>query len=701
MKLVSIKPVTHLVFYVSIFSALSFSNAWGQENADLLRETQLQTQEPGSAAQILSTKVATETQSKGFSSALAKEFSKFRVSWTIDILGNAEFDSNGVDGRSYYQFVVEPSFKNNEQIRTDTWVVDLKAGWQALSVGPRVKITFVRYFSGKDAKWDALKASVKWPWELPLDTNDIKTKMKVNEGFRYEFVGDLSIGKGRSKDVGSFTSGLSVSYARQGVLLLDLHKFTETAVRSRFIGIKNRGELRVGLNANLIDGSSNLPGKLKDWMSFGVGGDISASVASFGQPVGIDSVLMDQLFRFSTKDKIPVGELRRDEARGEAALEEIFVNIRNGKLPWAFIMISTDTDLLKKLEQYAPKALNMAREDYQQLGASQAQKNIHSKARVINLFRGRTETGLYQMSARAKMTGLLGGSAQTGQLISYVTAVDAEDKLLHYWLDSNFTYQNGRALFGRTKVDVLKDLDVMIQSDSSKSVGDVQDVVVRTQVRDTGLREGEIKNYRTIVLNSLPEVMKKDPKLDGLLKAKEMTNANISIRKAYGHHAFVSIGSLDRPRTTMKMIEFFENHPFRKYMRLPSDLPESTEGLGTFAEQKAHELADIFEPSFSEAESLQAYRVAKRDPLFEAFIIPDFLATLLPENVDSKVYRIDINVSSGEAGASSYVGGDYKTSSVFDAVAFLRTVLTNQQLDTREMFGVDVRTGISAIQLND
>lgn len=701
MKAMLKKPVAFVLIYMSVLSTAAFAQAQEQSNVDLFQATKEQTQAPGSSPQVLATLVAQETKSKGFSSKLEKEFAKFRVSWTMDIFGNSSFDSDGIDGRSYYQFVVEPSFKNNEQIRTDTWVVDLKAGWEALSVGPRVKLTYVRYFSGKNAKWDALKAPVKWPWEAPRTTNDIKAKMKVNEGFRYEFVGDLSLGKGRSTTTGGFAAGLSISYARQGVLLLDLHKFSETAVRSRFIGIKNRGEVRLGLSADLIDGIDSLPGKLKDWMSFGVGIGASGSVASFGQPVGIDSVLMDQLYQFSTKDVIPLAELKNDEVRAEAALEQVFTNIRNGSLPWAFIMISTDTDLLKKLSAYAPKALRIASEDFKQYGPSQTQKTVLSKARVINLFRGRTETGLYQLSTRAKLSGLVSGSAQSGNLISYVTAVDAQDELHHFWLDSNYTYNNGKALFGRTKVDVLRDLDVMIKSDSEKSVGDVQDVVVRTQVRDTGLGESEVQNYRKIILNSLPEKMVNTVNLDKMLIAKEMTNANISVRKAYGHDAFIAIGSMDRPRTTMKMINFFENHPFRRYMHLPTDGQNPSVGMGTFAESKTHELANIFEPSFTEAESLQAYRVAKRDSLFEMFIIPDFLATLLPATVAEKAYRIDINVSSGEAGSASYTGGTYKTSSVFDAVAFLRTVLTNQQLDTREMFGVDVQTGVNAIKLNE
>ena len=52
-------------------------------------------------------------------------------------------------------------------------------------------------------------------------------------------------------------------------------------------------------------------------MSFGLGVSTSVSVASFGQPVGIDSVLMDQLYKFSTKDVVPLAELKNNNTRGE------------------------------------------------------------------------------------------------------------------------------------------------------------------------------------------------------------------------------------------------------------------------------------------------------------------------------------------------------------------------------------------------
>lgn len=669
---------------------LIFTSAtYAQVSTTALKNLEEEIKTPSESTKLLVSQVEKKTQEKGFSSRLEKEISRYRVKFTIDALGNDSFDEDGLDGRSYYQFIVEPTYKNNEQVRKDIWVLDLRANKKAVEVGTKVKLTYVRYFAGKNAKWDAIKAPVKFFWHAPMSTNDLKEKLAVGESFRYEFSGDLTLKAEKVSEIGSkLTANTTLAYARSGLIVLDLHKFTEKRVRSRFIGIKNRGELRGGVNTEQIDGFEFLPGKLRDWLSIGLNLNARGTFTSFIEPTGIDSVLLDQVFNFETEKALSKEKLKNDSNLAEAALEEIFDTIKNGKLPLAFLTITKDGDLMRVLNEVSQKANQLAKTDYK---SGRTQNPFDEDARVINVFRGRSQTGLLTGSIGAKLTGLIGGKSEAGSLISYVTTLDTEDRASHYWLDSSFIYQTGRSLFGRNRVDILKDLDVLVLSDANKNVGDIQDAVVNTQIRDSDLSQKQVKDYRKIIRNSLPIHIKNSPDLNEILKENTYTNAGIVVRKAYGHQAFKHIGSLNRPQLTMQLIEFFDNHPYRHYMQLPSDRANSDIGLGTFAEQKAHQLANIFEPNTKNSDSLEAFRIAKRDPLFEMFIVPDFLANLLPASAPMNTFRVDLSVSSGDHGTAALTGGTYQTSNVFDAVSYLRTLFTNQPIDTREIRGVDLR----------
>lgn len=630
--------------------------------------------------QTLGTSVQKAIQSLGFSSKIEEELSKYRLKLTVDIFGNIT-NADGVDAAAYYQYVVEPAFRNNEQLRKDIWVINLKGTQSAVSAGTQVKVTFVRYFSGENAKRKAAFAPVKWFWEAPLNTNDIKTKLAIGEGYRFEASGEFAVGKMKEELSGSKISALTAAYKRTGAMIMDLYRVSETSVRGRFIGIKNRGEVELGGSLKAPDVFSSAPGKINDLLSIGFGLKFRHSILSLVNPLSLDTLMMDYLFNFSTTSPISKEELANNTSTGEAALDEILKNMRRGKLASIFLFFTEDGDLMSALREKTKVAEEIAKEDLAKFNSGKAK---FSDLRVYNYFKGRMISRVRTGEINAKLSGLVGGSSQSGSISSHVAAYDHTESPHYFWLDNSFTLHKGRALFGRNKYNYSHDLDVLIKSDANRGVGPLQDVVVRTQIEDTELSKEDMESYRQILKNSLPNKHGNSALVNEVLAEGRKTNAYFSIRQNFSENAFKVIGKIDRPRLTMQIYEYLKDHPHRAYMNLPTQRNgESSNqiGLGTYAEQKAHEIANIFDPTATNEQTMQAFHVAKRDALFERYLVSELFSKLLPQQNPDPYFSFDLKFSSAQTGTRVAKGGDNRVSGIYDAVAFMRSIITDQSMD--------------------
>lgn len=645
-----------------------------------MNQVEAEIQDKDGVLNSLANKVEKTIQSAPFSSKIEEEISKYRIQLTVDALGGIS-NEDGIDSEAYYQYVVEPAFRNNEQMRKDIWVINLRGKTGVLAAGTQVRLTFIRYFGGKNAKRKAAFAPVKWFWEAPMNTNDIKTKLAVGEGYRFEVNGDIAIGKTNDSITTKATSATSLSYKRAGTLIVDLYKVTDKAVRGRFIGMKNRGEVQFGVSMKTSDVFSSAPGKLKDLLSIGFGINFRHSILSLVNPLSLDTLMMDNLFNFSTTESLTKEELATNKNTGEAALEEILHNMKNGKLASVFLLFTSDGDLMKSLREKTQLAESIAKVDLEKYKAGQAK---FSDLRVYNYFKGRMTSVVRMSEISGRLSGLVGGSSQSGSISSHVSAFDTNENMQYFWLDNSFTIHKSRALFGRNKYNLSHDLDVLVQSDAQKGIGRLQDVVVRTQVEDTEISNALMENYRTILKNSLPDKYTQSAAVDHVLAPGKKTNAYFSIRQSFGEAAFKAIGVLDRPRLAMKVYDYLDKHPQRSYMHLPSDQggdagPQM--GLGTYAEQKAYEIANIFEPSFSNEKTMEAFRIAKRDPIFERYLVSELFSKLLPQQNPDPYFGFDLKFSSAETGTRTTSGGANKVSGIYDAVSFMRSIITDQSMD--------------------
>lgn len=664
--------------YLKAYSQASAPSVSNDEN--VLADLEQQIQEPDGALKALTEKVQKTVQGPAFASKMEEELSKYRIRFSVD-LDQGFLTTDFLRGDLSYQFEVEPAFRNKEQARKDIWNLSVGGGASVFSAGTQIRLTFIRYFSGTDAKKKALFAPVKWLWQAPLNTNDIKTKMSVGEGFRIEVIGNLSAGKGLNEIAGKKITSVGGSLARSGSMIIDLYKVSEKTVRGRFIGFKNGGELNVSASiksTNFLDWG---PRKLKELLSIGVGAHLRNSLFSFNDPLKIDTLMVDYLFNFSTTHPLPTEDLKSDESTGEAALEELLMNMKNTRLVRLFFMNISNTDLMAGVREYSKIADEIAREDLEKYRNRKAK---FSELRAYNYFKGRLNSKLTMMELNARAGGLLSGESQSGSVKSHVSTFDNNNEIQYYWLDNSFVIHKSRMLFGRNNSFSSHDVDILTLSNAKKEIRQLQDIVIRTRLEDTSISKGTMEEIKNTLLHSLPEDFTNDPGIEKTLSAGKKTNAYLSIRRSFGDSTFKVLSQIDKATLALKIYDFLDNHPQRRYMNLPSDRSQesgTTIGLGSYAEEKAYELAAIFDPKNNHHEIIKAFEIARRDPVFEHYIVTEFLSRLLPKNNASPHFAYDIKFSSAETGTLMTSGGQNQISNVYEAVSFIRTIITDQSMD--------------------
>lgn len=687
-----------LVLLMSFFA----TSAWSQQillspAESALGEVEAQIANPNSTLSKLGQTVGNVTQSRGFKNKLQEELSKYKVRIKINMFGNV-IDSDIDEGGSYYQYVVEPAFRNNEQIRKDIWVLNLRLGSHSNSVGGQVRITFSRFFGGPNAKRDALYAPIQWFWNTPLNTNDIKTKLKDGQGFRLEVAGDIAIGTSESLDGNHLTGRASAHYKRGGLFIMDIFKISPRLARMRFVGMKNRGSLEgnVGIRTPLFSESG---GRLSDALSFGFGIKFATAFNFFRDSLTLDTMMTDFLFNFSTEEPLSEATLQQmknesdvaGNGTAEAAMEHIFSNIKKGGFSSIFLFFDRDKNLYKNLAKQFDFSDKIARQD---LADFQQGRLPFKDLRVFNYFRGTILSSHFSTQIYGKLSRLLGANSQSGSVQSYVTSYDENYKSSHFWLDNGFLRNSARSMFGRNKYNMIHDVDVLVYSDANRNFGPLSDVVVRTQIENTKLSARDMQDYKKMMLNSLPDKYKNDPKIHGIFKSNSQTNSYLSYRYSYGEEAFKTIQNIDKMKLATHIMYFLEDHPQRIYMNLPSDTSGdiSQIGIGYYAEEKAFAIAAAFDPAASNAQRMKALRSARKDPVVERYLIGEFFPKMLPQENPDPYFGFNLKFSSAESGTSTLEVGNNQASLVYEAVSFMRSIINNQTLDM-QMISSDDYTG--------
>lgn len=633
---------------------------------------------PQMVAEITGETEATPAKKK---SRLAKEFSKLRIKYTFDEFDKL-IDTRFIRAGVAYQYIVEPAFRNDEQLRKDIWIIQAGAtNAQRFSLGAsgEIRFTFSRFFKGENAKLDAMKALPYLPTQIPSDVNEVKTKLKDGDGFRFEISGGLSATIGESlTDTAKTAAGISIGGRRSALFIMDLFKVDSKTARTRFFGLKNHGEIIAGLGVKTESPLDLISSKLNDLLTLGLGVSLTKPLA-IKDRLPIDSMMVDYLFQFSTPEVTDIDNVRNRRDIAESALEQILMNIKKGGFKVLFGGFGTEGETAGKLLEQAELAEKLYATDYPQY---QAQKIPFSKVRVHNYFKGRMQANSMSFDVNAKFSDILRGHRQTGSLTSFITSFDSKMNTRNYILDNSSIRAGTRSLFGLNKFSYSFDFDVLIESNVNGEAGKISDVVIRNQYEDTTLTSRESDVIRKSLIRTLPGDYKRDPNILSFFPTEEQTNSYLSYRYSFAEPAFKAIQSLSRPEIAQRLFEYLDDHPNRANMHLEVDSANySGAGLGTYAEKKAHEIFAIVDSKSTNQQSMEAFKIAQRDPIFEMYLVGEFFASLLPKQNTQQLFNLDAKITSAETGTKTLVIGENKISAVYDAVSFLRSVINDRSLD--------------------
>jgi len=623
-------------------------------------------------------------------SRLKKEYSKLRIKYTFDEFDKL-IDSKFINAGVAYQYIVEPAFRNNEQLRKDIWII--KAGATnskkiSLDTGAEIRFTFSRFFKGKNAKLDAIKALPYLPTQIPSNVNEVKEKLNDGDGFRFEVTGFVSGSVGDSMfDSGKLaTSNVSVGLRKSALFIMDLFKVNKQTARTRFFGLKNQGEVIANIGVKTESPLDLISRKLNELFSLSFGVSFTKSL-SIKNPYPIDSMMVDYLYQFSTSEVTDINDVRNRTDIAESALEQILMNIKKGGFSSLFSGSGRDGEVAKKLLSKAEVAEKLSSEDQPMFASG---KIPFSKVRVYSYFKGRMQANSMSFDINGKLSDMLRSNRQSSSLTSFVTSFDSKMNTSYYLLDNMSVRAGTRSLFGLNKFGYLFDFDVLINSNEKGEPGKISDIVIRNQFEDTTLTKSESKVIRNSLIRTLPENYKNDPNILNFFPESEQTNTYLSYRYSFSEPAFKAIQNYSRAEIAQKLYEYLDDHPNRSKMHLDVDkIDNNGGGLGTYVEQKAYEIFAIIDPKNSNEESLKAFKIAKRDPIFEMYLVGEFFASLLPNESNEQLFNFDAKITSAETGTKTLKIGNHQLSGVYDAISFLRSVINDRSLDLQMISSTD------------
>jgi hypothetical protein len=619
-------------------------------------------------------------------SALQKEFNRYRLAKTIG-LDNKLLRENGlvaVDG--YYQIIVEPNYRDGEQVRRDVYVfgVGVNKALNAVSdknIAPTIggklqlRVTFSRIYTGANAKIEALRQIPYFLNRIPFSANGIKDKMNIGDTFRVEILGNVNGGFSNSPDSTlSSTTSVGMKYTREALFMMDAYRPSSRQARIRMFGLKNRGSFGVSIatsltpwNSLLSENGGRLQQKIKDLTNVSADLGFTKSADLF-HDFPLDTMMLDYLFTFNSDKSEVTGP-----NSAESAVDEILQNVRRlGFLP-LFNIFSADTDLGQSLKKRADISERLAKEDY----------NKGNNARVRNLFKGRITSNVFTATVGASASSLIAqGRTTITHMRSFVRSEDTFDRKNYYMLESVSNDSEGRAFFGRSERINLGDTDILMKANEQQKVTGLLDIVSTSQIRDKKFDDRELSVSRTALLTSIPKSLQTSIIAD-FLPPSTQNNAYFLRRFTFGLDAFATLNKLNENEIEKKLYAFLEAHPYKDLMNLPKQFPEFGASLSDYVAKLATLIYHAVGSEYSYDERLAAIHVLIQDSVFQKYLIGEFFSSLLPDDEGRKMVGLTMQFSSEQTPTKNISVGENKVSDVYQFVSFLRSVLNNRSYDLR------------------
>lgn len=601
-------------------------------------------------------------------SRVETELNRYKFSLSIGLKDKGfTLGTVGFAADTYYQMVVEPSYKTGKQMRQDIYVVGLR-GSQTISAGSQIRITFFREFDSKtDAIFDAHPYGLN---RIPMTADDLAL-LKNQDGVRLEVLGNLSIGHGIAKLAGTSNLGASVSYGVDTLFMMDLYKHDANTIRTRFIGTVNRGTAKI--EGDLVAAAhvvNWLPGKLKELFQFGIHASGQKSLR-ISDPFPIESQMVDYIFRFDAK---PIGSESNKTAA--MAYNEIMNNMRKA----GFIEILNPN---LKEDELAQVLLSKAK-TAEELSIAD-QNRPYEERRVLKVFKGRMSSNLATATLGLNLSMLARTSVESGSSDTHVTSIENDQTKKYYLLMNSFTRSKNTFLFGRSETEVISDLDALVDSDVNKTAGALVDLVNRIQIRDKSLNRSDFEAIRHGLNQSIPKTIIGREKILDAIPTSDQKSSLLMYKYSMATEALAQINKFSEIEIATRLNDFVENHPDKMRMGLPTRNNDSSDFNVTqdFINGLAHEIKKSVNSDLSNQERLDTLRSLMKMPIFSRYIITEFLTTLLSSAEADRLLNLNLFVSSSEISNRKVSVGKNRVSSIYDSVMVMRSIINDRSLDLR------------------
>lgn len=606
-------------------------------------------------------------------SAVAKEASRYKIRTTVDY----KLDLAGVKAKTYYTYEVAPTLRNGEQARRDIWAVEL--GNDAfISIGTYLRVTFSRNFSGPGAKLRAMKALPYTFAKIPKDANQIKEKLKVGDSVRIEVFGRAGL-QTDNESLGTVNKNAKASYGREALFLIDIYKHSDTVVRTRILGLKNNGVLKLGAAVDSLPLSfSVLPRKLRELFSIGAGIEVTKT-AAYKADFPITTLMIDFLYNFSTNKVI---SKNTDTSKiAEGALDEILKDIR--KLGFASLFDPTkDTGTItESLLAHAKLSENLWKEDRQALAEHRIDD---SEVRVKTLFKGSVELDLFSLKTKANASVFIAKENETGGLKSFITSMDYNDKANYYLLDNSFAHSKTKSkiILGRNDKASYRDIDLLVDSNAKGEPLRIVDLVVKTEIEDKSMDAAQLEEVKKTITRGIPAALINPQDIADFYPSKSETNATLTYQYNFGAKAFLSVGQKNSIELAQKLYTFIDEHPARGSMTLPKYYPESGVTFAEYIETLGYQLNEMLTTPKNE-DRMRIFGTLKTDDNVRQFILGEFFSSLIPNDIAKQVMGLKMTYSSNETSTRLQKAGDYEISPIYQEVSFIRSLINDRSYDIR------------------
>jgi hypothetical protein len=457
-----------------------------------------------------------------------------------------------------------------------------------------MKMAIIKIFLSY-SKSRALFTKPKPFWDVPFSVNDINKKMASGETVRIEVLGGLGVGINNSDSYDDFRTGVGLNYDTNALFMTDIYKHNNNLIRTRFVGLKNRGVISLNAYAKTdFDIFSALDSALEFSASFGK----SLSLSLLDQHP-VETLMVDMNFNLASSLN------KTEPVKSSELLDDLLQKIKRGEFVVLFQPQAKSGEVRESLRELLKPSQDVALADRSKV---ENEEILPRNYRVKTNFKGSVRSTIDNTYGEFKITKVIAETERnTGATSHIITSYTADDQPRFFILENSYDRKELKVFFGRNEVRLLNDTDILFEADYDQKTDAVKvraltDVSVKTEMRSKDFDKDDIKEIKKSLYLSLPPFMLPvaQPVLDRVIPEMGLGSGTISYQFNFGQLALLAMRN-----TPFQDI----NAPLSAYLSSQTDKyrktlvpPHQQEGIAAasypnfveYVEERANDLSYIF-----------------------------------------------------------------------------------------------------------